>query len=370
MPVGYCKPPAVYLPMRFAVFFYADAAVTNDDAVWWQHLLLAMVQQGVQHEVLLFTNKPTVFTAVHNRILPQAYKQPTGVLVRRRTLNRWRQAAQKPKAVAVVCIGMQSFVVGVVPTYIFLSPNRPPKPKLLDAAKAKGAHFWVNDQAAKADLKNRGIANITVLPGGPQFAPVDNGFDASQFQEQHTAGQPYFLYAGPVAAAPNIIGLLKAFSRFKHRQKSSWKLVLLPLGGDAAGVDDLQKMLVSYKYRHDVVLPQWAEGQTGAAAYFAAAYAFVQPTPVQRYGHYLHDAIATALPIIATNEPQHKAIAGNAALYYEDGDEQLLATCLMQVYKDEALHGRLSVAAREAGGQTGWQQTSAAAWQSLGVAEK
>jgi glycosyltransferase involved in cell wall biosynthesis len=356
--------------MRLAVFFYADTATENEDTIWLQHLLYAMVQQAEQHVVLLFTNNTFLLSTKHERIALQQYAVPTGLLLRRRTLRRWQQGAQSAGAAAAVCIGAQSFSAGALPTYVILLPTQAYPPKMMQAARTGAAGIWVNNGEAKKKLEQQGIPNILVLPGGPMHEPLNKPVDAEIFKEEYTDGSPYFLYAGPMAATPPLIGLLKAFSKFKHRQKSSWKLVLLPLGADPDKIAALKDLLASYKYRYDVVLPEQAVAQSKAAFFFRAAYAFVQPLPVGPYGSFLHDAIGAALPIIATSEPLHKEVAGNAALYYEAGDEQLLATCLMQVYKDEALHSRLAEAARQAAAQTGWKQTAAIAWQSLAGAEK
>jgi len=56
------------------------------------------------------------------------------------------------------------------------------------------------------------------------FLPVDER-DKELTKRKYTDGKSYFVYNGTLQSNKNCLNLLKAFSIFKKRQKSNWKLV-------------------------------------------------------------------------------------------------------------------------------------------------
>lgn len=66
------------------------------------------------------------------------------------------------------------------------------------------------------------VSGIAVRPA---FQPLP-WEEKIKVKEQYTAGTEYFLYAGSFRPGKNLVNLLKAFSLFKKRQQSNWKLVL------------------------------------------------------------------------------------------------------------------------------------------------
>ena len=57
------------------------------------------------------------------------------------------------------------------------------------------------------------------------FQPIDFEKQAA-VKEKFTEGKEYFIYIGAIHPRKNLLNLLKAFSIFKRRLKSSMKLVL------------------------------------------------------------------------------------------------------------------------------------------------
>ena len=353
--------------MTIAVFFYV---VKNnfrpEDGKWLQSQLEAMATEKGDCRFLVFSNIPDIIKPAHTAISIAQWKAPKLVLVRQRTLQLWSRKAKAAGAEAVICVGLSSMTNTGLPTFALLPAGVKLSPNALQKWQSKGSHFWVTSERDKAAAEQAGGRFVTVVAGGPMLPTITGEEAADLVKDRYTEGCEYFLYAGPLAPTPVLIGLLKAFSRFKHRQKSSWKLVLLPAVSESSEVGELQKALATYKYRSEVVLPGPGVDETQMAAIFTAAYAFVQPAVAGPYGLFLKDAISFGLPVVAASEAFNKELGGNAALYYEGSDEQLLAECLMRVYKDEALRGRLADAAKALAVQAGWSQSAAIAWQSMG----
>jgi len=151
-------------------------------------------------------------------------------------------------------------------------------------------------------------------------------------REQYTAGKAYFLFVGDLLPQNNLMNLLKAFSQFKKMQKSSMQLLLA--GRNLWPKDELAQSLLTYKYRHDVVLTGYLP-PTEMARVMAAAYALVQPAELPGFAHPPLEAMQCGVPAIVTATGALPEICGPAALYAADGSVKELATQMMLVFKDE-----------------------------------
>jgi len=97
------------------------------------------------------------------------------------------------------------------------------------------------------------LEKIETIYGGHSklFASIPDEPKKS-IKEKYTNGKEYFIYRGAIEKDRNIIQLLKAFSIFKKRQKSSMKLLLM--GKLLWQNKEFDKLIGNYKYREDVVI--------------------------------------------------------------------------------------------------------------------
>ena len=154
-------------------------------------------------------------------------------------------------------------------------------------------------------------------------------------KEKYTNGKEYFIYRGAIEKRQNIIPLLKAFSIFKKRQKSSMKLLLM---GKLLWNTEFDKLIGSYKYREDVVIITDAS-LIDQAQIVAAAYAYIQPYS-NNFLLFSFDALRSGVPVLIDNSIA-KEIFLDAALYFESANDADIADKMMLVYKDESLRSQL-----------------------------
>jgi glycosyltransferase involved in cell wall biosynthesis len=76
-----------------------------------------------------------------------------------------------------------------------------------------------------------------------------------------------------------------------------------------------------------------------------AADLYVQPSRVEGFGIAALEAMASGLPIIASNVPGLAEVVGENGLLFPAGDHRCLAECLQLLLKDSALRQQLSAAA-------------------------
>jgi glycosyltransferase involved in cell wall biosynthesis len=180
-------------------------------------------------------------------------------------------------------------------------------------------------------------------------------------RDRFTSGKQFFLYTGPLNAEPYLINLLKAFSVFKKRQKSDWKLVMA--GWHSTSEKSIAGQLSTYKHRADVVMMDIDE--VDIAALQSAAYALVYPVEKDGMGIPIISAFKFGLPVIAAGAGAQQEIAGDAAIYVDANDHQDIAQQMMRLYKDEALRGHLIAGGRKVAERYTMDTSARLFWQSI-----
>jgi glycosyltransferase involved in cell wall biosynthesis len=205
-------------------------------------------------------------------------------------------------------------------------------------------------------------AEIDVVYGAaPDFFRALSETEKDEVKQRYTDGKNYFLYAGPIHPAKNIINLLKAFSVFKKRQKSDWKLVLA--GNITPGYKSFTGSIKTYKHRADVTRVE--DKNDAIAQLTGSAYAFIYPSFWESSGLPILPAMASAIPVITSVNSAMQEIAGEAALYINPGEYKDIADKMMLLYKDEPLRGNLIEKGKIAAARYDWEKAAALFWQSI-----
>lgn len=188
----------------------------------------------------------------------------------------------------------------------------------------------------KSDILNRyniGPDKIMLaLPAAPSvFHPL--GYTERQaVKDRFTGGIEYILYNGAVHAGKNLLHLLKAFSVFKKKQKTSMKLVFTetPVSSYTSFTESLQ----TYRYREDVLFtgPLTDEDR---AALTASSYMLVYPAVYEGMPQPILEALQSGVPVICSPGSAGEEIAGEAGLYADPSDYTGIAEKMILLYKDE-----------------------------------
>ena len=203
---------------------------------------------------------------------------------------------------------------------------------------------------------------ITVVPpaGKESFYPLDEN-EKEEIKKKYTGGKNYFIYTGVIHPQKNLINLMKAFSVFKKRQKSDWKLVLA--GSLDKSYKNFANNLKTYKYRDDVLMMACSEEE--AVRLKGAAYAFIYPSFYEGNGAAVLDAINSHIPVITSFNSSMQEIAGEAALYVDPADHNDIADKMMLLYKDESLRNSLIEKGKIVAAQYNLEKTADLFWQSI-----
>ena len=235
-------------------------------------------------------------------------------------------------------------------------------PKFLDKAKRviTVSQFSKNDIISqyKTDAKK-----IAIVPNAAKQIFHAIGDSAKQeIKEKYTAGKEFFLYTGAIHPRKNLMNLVKAFSIFKRKQKSDWKLVLA--GRLAWKYKSFVKSLESYKYREDLILTSYLE-EKELAVLTASAYALVYPSLWEGFGVPVLEAMQCGVPVITSSESAMQEIAGDAALYMKPEDHNDIAEKMMRLYKDEKLRSELVKKGLQRNAAYNWDTSAELLWEAI-----
>ena len=177
--------------------------------------------------------------------------------------------------------------------------------------------------------------NVINFVAGESFRCLEED-EKAEIKAQYTGGKNYFIYADNISPLENLTNLLKAFSVFKKRQKTDWKLVLVSSGTDKKFMESLR----SYKYRDDVINVLVQE-EKQLALLLGAAYSMVYPSFCGDQYIPLLQAMSSHIPMITSPASAFEEMAGDAALYADVTSHNDLAEKMMLLYKDEGLRNQL-----------------------------
>jgi len=88
---------------------------------------------------------------------------------------------------------------------------------------------------------------------------------------------------------------------------------------------------------------------------YQACHIYVTPAYTETFAHPLVEAMASGLPVIASDLPVHREICGDAALYFPRFSPESLADCVMQVQQSSALKNQFAAAGVKRSRDFSWQ---------------
>jgi len=205
---------------------------------------------------------------------------------------------------------------------------------------------------------------VIVVPGAGNeiFSPL-NEKEKEEIKNKYTDGKNYFIYAGDIHPQKNLINLLKAFSGFKKRQKSNWKLVVA--GKLDKNYKSFGESIKTYKYRDEVIILTGHLEEKEKANLLGSAYAFIYPSLKEGFGLAVLEAMNCHIPVLTSPLSAMQEIAGDAALYADPADHKDIADKMMLLYKDESLRNNLIEKGKIIAAQYSWDKTADLFWQSI-----
>jgi len=208
----------------------------------------------------------------------------------------------------------------------------------------------VPSQQTKDDLVNLYNADeskIHVIPLG--YIRVSN-------QERlisNVKKEPYFIFVGRIEYKKNTDTLIKAFHKFCEADKEA-KLVLVGKVGHG-GKEILAN--IPNEIRNRIEITGYVSDEEKNEL-MQNALAFVFPSRYEGFGIPLLEAMDYNLPIIASNIPTSREVAGESALYFDADNTETLSILMQQIKADGELRKQMIKEGQEILSKYSWQKAA------------
>lgn len=172
-------------------------------------------------------------------------------------------------------------------------------------------------QAAVSELVDLyGIAQskIRVVPMGvnARWFRTPDAAALARVLAEHGLRAGYFLHVGTLQPRKNLDALITAYERLPAQIRSQRQLVLVGKYGWAA--DALRTRLLALRQQRNVCWIDYVSEETLHALYYGAG-AFVFPSLAEGFGLPLLEALAAGLPVVASDLPVLREVAGEHARF-------------------------------------------------------
>jgi glycosyltransferase involved in cell wall biosynthesis len=186
--------------------------------------------------------------------------------------------------------------------------------------------------------------------------------EREKIKEKYTEGNEYFLFYGAIHNRNNLTNLLKAFSLFKKRQKSSMQLILLT--DNIPLKNEFINSLRLYKYRDEIkLIDGLTEDEIIAVA--ASAWCAINLSPLYSDIKFIQNTLLFEVPVITGNSAQAKELLADAALYANPLVVDTIAAQMMLVYKDENKRNELVQKGKELCNNNAAKENAGKLWHNL-----
>lgn len=194
-----------------------------------------------------------------------------------------------------------------------------------------------------------------------EYIPLD-WEQKEKIKNEYTDGCEYFVFAGALHPRKNVVNLLKAFIRFKKRNKSNMKLVIV--GRFAWNYKEVVEMKEEMPFKEDVIWLGYLN-VTELAQVIGAAYALVYASLFEGFGIPIIEAYQCKVPAIVSNTSSMPEVAGAGALIVNPQDYKDIADKMTLIYKDELLRSKLIEQGELQAAKFTWQKAADILWENI-----
>lgn len=181
-------------------------------------------------------------------------------------------------------------------------------------------------------------------------------------KKEYSGGHEYFVFAGALHPRKNVVALLQAFIKFKKRQRSPIKLMIV--GRMAWKFKELAALRETMPFKEDVIWAGYMDVDI-LSKVIGAAYALIYPSLFEGFGIPILESLKCGVPVVVSNTSSMPEVAGAAALLVDPANVGDIADKMGLIYKDEVLRNRLVAAAKVQAAKFDWDVSASQLWESM-----
>ena len=194
---------------------------------------------------------------------------------------------------------------------------------------------FIRDEAV--DILSIPEGKIDVIPLAPSAAYHVSDRAVSRERVRRFTEKEYVLYVGTVEPRKNLKTLIRAFRDVALRDD----LTLVIAGGFGWNYDDIVAYAPELGIRESVVFTGYLDEETMNDLYNCAA-VVVYPSLYEGFGLPQLEAMACGAPLVISDIPTLREVAGGAAVSFKASDHEELTHVIEKVLTDPALRSSLS----------------------------
>jgi glycosyltransferase involved in cell wall biosynthesis len=228
------------------------------------------------------------------------------------------------------------------------------------------SHFIAVSSATKQDMMEvYGLSGdrITVVHHGFYGSSGgQRGGDASLLPTT-IRDRPYILYVGRIEAKKNVGTLIDAFALLKQRGVLDPRTHLVLAGKRGFRHEETLRQIDRAACAQDIHYLGFVPTQTMHALYAnAMLYAF--PSLYEGFGFPVLEAMSWGVPVIASDIPAHREVAGDAALFARPTVDAF-ASAIERIFSDDMLRSDLCAKGARRINQFSWERCARETWNVL-----
>lgn len=184
-----------------------------------------------------------------------------------------------------------------------------------------------------------------------RVAVIAHGVEPAFFRLDRSHTESYMLCVSTLHPHKNLTRLIQAFGR----KRRDFRLILAGLRGFHAGA--VERLITEMGLQHSVRIMGWIPRDELYSLYERAR-AFVYPSMFEGFGMPVLEAMAAGIPAACSDIPPLHEVAGDAALFFNQLDEEAIAAAIERVMNDASLRERLATAGRERARGFSWAKAA------------
>ena len=175
----------------------------------------------------------------------------------------------------------------------------------------------------------------------------------------------YFLTVGRIENKKNIPFFLSAFEMFKQTRNIGDPYQLVLAGSFGHGAEEIKSQIENLNCRNSVRVLGYVPDED-LAGLFCGASAYVFPSQYEGFGIPALEAMAANIPLIASDIPALREVAGDAALFAHPGTTQAWSDAMRKIVDDrESAGADLIQRGSERLLEYSWEKTARRTWEVL-----
>lgn len=225
------------------------------------------------------------------------------------------------------------------------------------ADRVIGVSKFTRDEIIKYYKANPEKVDFIYNAAGDEF--LENNTDEKELEiirKKYNLPKEFIFYIGTMQPRKNVPGLIRAYAKMRNRLPN----VKLVLAGNknAHNTDkEISKTIDELNAQEDIIFPGFID-YADKAAVFKMAKLFVFPSFYEGFGIPMLEAMSQNVPVLASDIPVHREIAGNAAVFFDPDNLDELAEKMYNVFIGKELRNKLINLGSRQVGFFSWEKTA------------